>query len=579
MQDEAVRRAGLTRRDVIVGAGVSALTLTAPGGLAQVPSVASGSVFEDRSGVGARRAGDPGVAGVLVSNGRNVVRTDADGRWRLPVFDGDSLFVIKPPGWTTPMGQGCGHSWGQAGIPRFSHLHQPHGTPAILRLHHGGVAPTGPLPPAIDFPLRRQHERASFEALLLADTQPENDSELAFLRDDILAATLPIGAAFAIVHGDVVGDDFSLYPRYLRLLAATGIPWHHCPGNHDMNTDAQDNRTSRETWKRIFGPRHYAFQYAGATFLMLDNVHYRGWNPGRPQSGTYCGRIGEEQLSFVRNVLAQVPPEELIVLSMHIPLTTCNDPASLADNTADCRALLALLSGRPHTVSFSGHMHTSEHHHLGAGHGFAGPGRHHHQVLAAASGSWWGGPRDGSGMPNAVCPDGTPNGFHVLSVDGARYSTRFVPAAGKGIAQLRVLVDGPLRRGKGPSAAADAGMLLGEPIDAGALGAHALIVNVFDGGPETQVTYQVAGPGGAEVALQRAEMADPYVTELIAAHAATFKPWLRAVPSSHVWRVPLPAGLEPGAHRLTVRARQPGGAHHVAHVVLEVTAPGGMRSI
>ena len=74
------------------------------------------------------------------------------------------------------------------------------------------------------------------------------------------------------------------------------------------------------------------------------------------------------------------------------------------------------------------------------------------------------------------------NGFHVLSVDGARYTTRFVPASGKGIAQLRVLVD-----------------------------AHALIVNVFDGGPQTQVTYQVAGPGKTEVALQRAEMADPYV--------------------------------------------------------------------
>ena len=121
-----------------------------------------------------------------------------------------------------------------------------------------------------------------------------------------------------------------------------------------------------------------------------------------------------------------------IVLSMHIPLTTCNDPANPADNTADCRALLALLSGRPHTVSFSGHMHTSEHHHLGAEHGFAGPGRHHHQVLAAASGSWWGGPRDGCGMPNAVCPDGTPNGFHVLSVDGAELFHALRAGGGQG---------------------------------------------------------------------------------------------------------------------------------------------------
>ena len=67
--------------------------------------MASGVVFEDggRNGAGAR-PGDPGIAGVLVSNGREVVTTDADGRWRLPVVDGDSIFVIKPPNWSTPLG-------------------------------------------------------------------------------------------------------------------------------------------------------------------------------------------------------------------------------------------------------------------------------------------------------------------------------------------------------------------------------------------------------------------------------------------------------------------------------------------
>ena len=87
MQDGTTRRAGPTRRDVIMGAGVSALALTAGSGLAQRPAVARGMVFEDRSGTGKRREGDPGIAGVLVSNGRDVTATDADGRWTLPVAD------------------------------------------------------------------------------------------------------------------------------------------------------------------------------------------------------------------------------------------------------------------------------------------------------------------------------------------------------------------------------------------------------------------------------------------------------------------------------------------------------------
>ena len=37
-------------------------------------------VFEDRDGSGAASAANPGLAGVLVSNGRDIAVTDADGR-------------------------------------------------------------------------------------------------------------------------------------------------------------------------------------------------------------------------------------------------------------------------------------------------------------------------------------------------------------------------------------------------------------------------------------------------------------------------------------------------------------------
>src|SRR5947208_1441215 len=115
MDNGGTRRAGPTRREVMAAAGASALALTAGTGLANAPAVASGCVFEDRHGSGRRRAEDRGIAGVMVSNGRDVVRTDAEGRWRLAVADGDSLFVIKPPHWSTPVGLG--------GVPQFSWLH------------------------------------------------------------------------------------------------------------------------------------------------------------------------------------------------------------------------------------------------------------------------------------------------------------------------------------------------------------------------------------------------------------------------------------------------------------------------
>src|SRR3546814_13209051 len=65
--------------------------------VAQAPG---GTVFEDGNGNGVRDAGEAGIAGVAVSDGRQVVRNDAQGRYALPLLAGQTLFVIQPVGWT-----------------------------------------------------------------------------------------------------------------------------------------------------------------------------------------------------------------------------------------------------------------------------------------------------------------------------------------------------------------------------------------------------------------------------------------------------------------------------------------------
>src|SRR5262245_28112800 len=165
---------------------------------------ARGVVYEDTRGTGPRRPGDRGIPGVMVSNGCDVALTDQDGGWSLPVGKGDSVFVVKPPQWTTRISS--------AGVPEFSHLYDPDGSPRSLGSRFPLVEPTGSLPDSIDFPLQRRAEAPDFEALLVTDTQPESLAELSYVRDDIVAAMLGVsGAAFGINHGDVVGDDLGLY--------------------------------------------------------------------------------------------------------------------------------------------------------------------------------------------------------------------------------------------------------------------------------------------------------------------------------------------------------------------------------
>ena len=54
------------------------------------------------------------------------------------------------------------------------------------------------------------------------------------------------------------------------VLGQIGLPWYNIGGNHDLNYEAPSAKYSRETFKRIYGPAYYAFEYGGALFLMLD---------------------------------------------------------------------------------------------------------------------------------------------------------------------------------------------------------------------------------------------------------------------------------------------------------------------
>ena len=557
-----------TRRDVLLGAAGAAAAALAPLGAApagaQGAATVSGVVFEDRSGGGARGADDPGVAGVLVSNGRDVAVTDAQGRYTLPLPDEGAIFVIKPAGYTPPVDA-------VTQSPRFYRLHQPNGSPASLGLTFEGIAPTPPLPASLDFPLRRQDEPKQFEVVLFTDPQPESEAEVDFIREDVIEALAGTSAKFGLTAGDLMFDDLSLYGRYNKIIGTIGLPWWNVGGNHDLNFEAPDRRYSRETFKRIFGPNYYAFAYADALFLMLDDVDYLGADKTKPRmSGKYEGRLDAAQLDFVRNVLAQTPAERLIVLVMHIPLRTALDGADPGVNLTNRKDLFALLAGRRYTVSFSGHTHTTEHHYFDAADGWGGLEPHHHHVLTAVSGSWWSGPFDHRGVACADSRDGSPNGFHILSVDGLGYKTRFVPAKEPNGRQMRLSVDSHVHADQREvQREFRQGQLLGSPIALASVSATTIFANIFDGGPRTKAVMKIGDREG--IAMTRRETPDPFVAEVFARNEASKKPWVKAEPSSHVWAARLPADLPAGTHRVVVEAVLEYGDVVTGRIALEVT--------
>ncbi len=563
-----------TRRDLMTAAAALAAAVPARRLTAQTHPVpppeaktrrdtVNGVVFESRTGAVARQAGDPGLAGVLVSNGREAVRTGSDGAYSLPAVDGAAIFVIKPSGYSVPLDAATR-------LPRFSYIYQPEGTPQNLELLYPGLEPSGPLPESVDFALIRANEQRRFDAVLFADPQPESQAEIDFIREDVANGLTGTGAAFGITAGDIMFDDLSLYGRYNRIIGQIGLPWWNLPGNHDLNFEAPGSRYSRETYKRIFGANYYAFEYGNTLFLMLDNVEYLGADPTKPRrAGKYRGFFGERQLAFIANVLKETPATRLVAAFMHIPLKNYLDPDNPTMNVADRAEFLALLAGR-NSVSFAGHTHTTEHHYFGPADGYAGSEPHHHHVLTAVSGSWWSGPLDRRGIASADSRDGTPHGFHILSVDDGAYTTRFVPANEPNARQMRISIAADFHFGPDVFREFRAGQMRTSPLSQDQLAAAALIVNVFDGGPKTMVRYQTGA--SSPVAMKRESRPDPFVEEVFGRNRETIKPWVKAEPSSHVWTARLPSDLQPGAHAIDVHVADEYGRDHHDRLILEVTA-------
>ena len=94
MTDHALsRRQAITAGAVAGLAGIAGSAFAQPAfaqpAAPQAAVTARGTVFQDTDGSFLRGPASHGVPGVMVSNGHDVVLTDTEGRWSLPVADGE----------------------------------------------------------------------------------------------------------------------------------------------------------------------------------------------------------------------------------------------------------------------------------------------------------------------------------------------------------------------------------------------------------------------------------------------------------------------------------------------------------
>ncbi|MEM0922232.1 MAG: calcineurin-like phosphoesterase C-terminal domain-containing protein [Pseudomonadota bacterium] len=574
------------------------------------PAMAQGVVFDDINRNSTRDPGEPGIAGVQVSNGREVVLTGTEGGYALPARDDMNLFITKPAGYAVPVSEEM--------VPQFSYRHKPAGSPP---LRFGGIAPTGLLPQAVNFPLIADDVGAQFDCLIFGDAQTYSNREIGYLRDTagrMLAARDSSSTECLIFAGDMMGDDLSLFPRFKRVIALGGVPQYFVAGNHDLDFDAASDGDSFDTFRREWGPEYYSSDIGQVHFVVLDNVRYpcNGIDPhdfcASGGSPNYNGVIHQRQMTWLRNDLAHVPLEKLIVIAAHIPFVTFTDPHARKHQTDNLAELYEMLEGRK-VLGLSGHTHTTEQilpgEHFEGWHAATGtgPAQFHQIITGAVSGSWWAGDLGAQGVPHATQRLGSPRGYYRIAFDGAEYVDTFLTFDAPEARQMHVSFNTKrfrdwaeqlfaFTRSQERSSDAIPPVTVSDLGDPGLLTRQDLAedtwvaVNVWNGSRDSMVEVAIGDrpailarrtqEGEGEAARQGPAYADPHAlakqaTQGRMAFRSTeggeetagfqtwtgfvwqgppgpFQDWMLTRKSSHLWRARLPADLPLGPHKLTV---------------------------
>lgn len=481
--------------------------------------LARGVVFLDQNGNGQRDSTERGLPDIRVSNGFDIVSTDQTGRYRIPVDDDCILFVIKPRDFMTPVNGD--------NLPKFYYVHRPAGSTKDLKVP--GIAPTGPLPDSVDFALYPRKQGDKFSVLLFGDPQPGSPEEIDILAHDVIEELLvPRHEVFGVSLGDLADPRYSAY--YNTVVGKIGLPWYNVLGNHDvheMDPAALTDDDSDDCFQRVYGPGTYSFDHADVHFIVVDNC-VSVWDEDRKAS-TYWSKFTDQSLKFIQNDLAEVPKHHLVVLMFHIPL-----------NQGNRNDLLALLEGRPNTLSLSGHYHEIVQWFFPR----PGGGTHHHITCGALCGIHWLGPKDGYGIPAATMHCGSPNGYMQLHVDGQQYRLTFKASRYPQDHQMHIFSPTriPLENTQGAE----------------------IIVNVFMGNEKSKTEMSI-GNAGDWMTMQREVRHDPYLLDAL----PTGHP---AGNCQHLWVHKLPAGMQPGTHILRVRSTDMYGKTHTGKRLVHVTA-------
>ncbi|MBR5830039.1 MAG: calcineurin-like phosphoesterase C-terminal domain-containing protein [Tidjanibacter sp.] len=438
-----------------------------------------------------------GIEGVVVTDGYNFAQTDQQGNFTIEVDRrARHIYISTPSGYLVE---------NKGSIPQF-------------------FLPVSDSTESYDFTLTENpNDDTRHTFFATADVQATSKEDLAryaTIAEDMGALAKSVGGDyFSVDCGDIVGDSPWLYPHYLEVADAVGIPVWRILGNHDMNYYGKCFETSYKTFEDIFAPNYYSMNRGKAHYIFLNNNFYVG------REYFYMGYYTEALLEWLEKDLSYVPEDGLVFVIQHIPARLSPEQAPfeyngfvIAEQTTNAGALFELLKGHKKSHIISGHMHYN----LNLEH-VEGPMEHN---SGSVCGTWWRGD---------VCLDGTPMGYGVYEVDGTDVSWYYKASGREKEYQLRAYK---------PGSKAD------QP--------SAVVANVWNYDSKWSVELYEDGKKTAD--MTQFEGYDRAAYELCSDKEKVVYAWISPVPTSHLfWAEP----KNPNA-KIEVRATDRFGRTYIA---------------
>lgn len=324
------------------------------------------------------------VEGVPVTDGRQVVVTDARGRYEMKSSDDvNYVYLTIPSGYEVPMFNN---------VPTF----------------YREVIPDDRGRFRADFTLEKSSRDMSRHLLfVMADPQVYFDTNFSEVNKAAVEMKQLVDSAYngmeavGVIVGDIVGqikDGDKYFPCFIDNMGESKVPFFYVCGNHDIDMSQQVNEGSRHPFNKFFGPSWYSFNRGKVHYVVLDDIYWMG--------RYYAGYYPAAQLEWLKQDLSLVPKGSTVIIAQHIPCYsraarakqwTKEDPKKIVSNR---QALFNLLKGYNAHI-MSGHEHYNEN--------FIISDSIYEHCHAPLSTLFWCAP---------WAMDGTPGGYAVYEIDG-----------------------------------------------------------------------------------------------------------------------------------------------------------------